>query len=76
MASKQGQEAINGKKTKTSEGVKKTLPVEYTMNGWVTNFTDYLRSAMSYTGFRSLENFKNFTKLVINSQNAVNAVNK
>ena len=76
MASREGQIALNGKKTKTSEGVKKTLPVEYTMNGWATNFTDYLRSAMSYTGFRSLENFKNFTKLVINSQNAVNAVNK
>jgi hypothetical protein len=76
MASKEGQIALNGEKTKTSEGVMKTLPVEYTMKGWIINFTDYLRSAMSYTGFRSLENFKNYTKLVINSQNAVNAVNK
>ena len=76
MASKEGQIALNGEKTKTSEGIMKTLPVEYTMKGWITNFTDYLRSAMSYTGFRSLENFKNYTKLVINSQNAVNAVNK
>jgi IMP dehydrogenase/GMP reductase len=76
MASREGQIALNGEKTKTSEGVMKTLPVQYTMKGWVTNFTDYLRSAMSYTGFNVLEDFKKYTKLVINSENAVKAVNK
>jgi IMP dehydrogenase/GMP reductase len=76
MASREGQIAMNGAKTKTSEGVKKTLEVEYTMEGWTKNFTDYLRSAMSYLGVNTLEEVREKTILVVNSQNAVNAVNK
>ena len=75
MASREGQIAMNGEKTKTSEGVKKLLKVEYTMEGWTRNFIDYLRSAMSYVGAKNLHQFRN-SKLIINSQNAVNAVNK
>lgn len=76
MASREGQIALNGSKTKTSEGVKKTLEVEYSMKTWVENFTDYLRSAMSYTNSMTLNEFKEQTNVIINSQNAVNAVNK
>ena len=76
MASKDGQIALNGKKVKTSEGLTKNLPIEYTMHGWTENFKDYLRSAMSYTNCKTLEEFKKNCKLIINSQNAVNAVNK
>ncbi len=67
---------MNGEKTKTSEGVKKLLKVEYTMEGWANNFTDYLRSAMSYLGVNTLEELREKAILVVNSQNAVNAVNK
>ena len=76
MASREGQIAMNGAKTKTSEGVKKLLKVEYTMSGWSTNFSDYLRSAMSYLGVNTLEELREKAILVVNSQNAVNAVNK
>lgn len=76
MASREGQIALNGSKTKTSEGIAKTLSVEYSINGWVENFKDYLRSAMSYVGVRNLEDFRNKSIVIINSQNAVNAVNK
>ncbi len=76
MASREGQIALNGEKKKTSEGLKKTLPVEYTMHGWTTNFIDYLRSAMSYVGVKTLDDFKFFSTVIINSPNAVNAVNK
>ena len=76
MASKQGQIAMNGCKKKTSEGLVTQLKVEYTMNGWVNNFMDYLRSAMSYVGTRTLDDFKNKVNVIINSPNAVNAVNK
>ena len=75
MASREGQIALNGKKTKTSEGIKKTLKVEYTMQGWTTNFTDYLRSAMSYVGVKTLDDFRKKAVLVINSENAFKAVN-
>lgn len=76
MASRDGQIALNGKKTKTSEGLTKTLNVEYTMDGWVNNFTDYLCSAMSYTDSRELEIFKRNTKLIVNSQCEIKSVNK
>ena len=76
MASREGQIAMNGKKTKTSEGVKKLIKVEYRMQGWVENFIDYLRSAMSYTGNDTLEKFVTWTNLIVNSKNAVDVVNK
>ena len=57
MASRQGQIALNGAKTKTSEGLMKQLKVEYTMEGWTKNFIDYLRSAMSYCGAKNLNEF-------------------
>ena len=76
MASREGQIAMNGAKTKTSEGVKKSLEVEYTMEGWTNNFTDYMRSAMSYLGVNTLDEVREKTILLVNSQNAVNAVNK
>ena len=76
MASREGQIALNGAKTKTSEGLKKELDVEYTMRGWVTNYIDYLRSAMSYVGVRTLKDFRREAVLVVNSENAINAVNK
>lgn len=76
MASRQGQIALNGTKTKTSEGIMKTLQVEYTMEGWTKNFIDYLRSAMSYVGAKTLDEFRNEAVLIVNSENAINAVNK
>ena len=76
MASREGQIALNGAKTKTSEGIKKTLLVSYTMHGWSINFMDYLRSAMSYLGVKDLNGLREYANVIINSQNAVSAVNK
>ena len=75
MASKAGQIAMKGKKVHTSEGIEKTLPVTYTIATWVENMTDYLRSAMSYTNSRTLEDLKN-AEVVIVSNNTYNSVNK
>lgn len=76
MASKEGQIALNGVKTKTSEGIKKTLTVDYTIHGWCKNFIDYLRSAMSYVGVRTLDDFRKESQVIVNSSNAVYVVNK
>lgn len=76
MASAEGQIAMKGQKTHTSEGLATFLPVEYTMHGWVMNFMDYLRSAMSYVGAKTLDEFKQEAVLIINSSNAINVVNK
>ena len=76
MASADGQKAINGEKTKTSEGITKWLPVKYTLKKWTENMVSYLRSAMSYTNCRDLDSFIGETMLIVNSPQEVAAVNK
>ena len=75
MASKAGQIAMKGKKVHTSEGIEKMFDVTYTMGTWVENMTDYLRSAMSYTNSRNLDEFRQ-ADVVLISQNTYNSVNK
>jgi len=57
MSTKEVQKSWNRKELKTGEGITKYNLVEYTIDGWCENFTDYLKSAMSYTGARSLDEF-------------------
>lgn len=76
MASKDGQIAISGKKTKTAEGITKYLPVKYTLAGWVENMASYLRSAMSYTDCKDVKEFIGKPELIVNSISEIQAVNK
>ena len=73
MASKLGQQDL-GLSLKTSEGIEKTLKVEYTMNSWVENFKDYIKSAMSYCNIRDINDFKNVNVITI-SQNTFLSIN-
>ena len=76
MSTKRAQSEMGNKILKTSEGVQRIINAEYTMKGWIENFVDYLRSAMSYCDSRTLEEFKNKTKLVPLSANSFNLINK
>ena len=76
MASADGQKSMNGKKTKTSEGITKWLPVKYTLSGWVENMVSYLRSAMSYTDCKDVKEFIGKPDLIVNSISEIQAVNK
>lgn len=76
MASKDGQVAMNGAKTTTSEGITKLLSVEYTISGWIENMRDYLKSAMSYTGHRTLGEFIGGCDVVVCSPIAEGSINK
>lgn len=76
MASREGQIALNGSKTRTSEGLKKKLEVKYTMHGWVDNFIGLLRSSMSYVDAHNLREFREKAVLVVDSENTRNSVNK
>ena len=76
MASADGQKSISGEKTKTAEGITKYLPVKYTLKGWTENMISYLRSAMSYTDCKKLNEFIGKPKLIPNSISEINAVNK
>lgn len=61
---------------KTSEGKITRVPVQYDMAGWLENFTDYLRSAMSYTNSRFLNGeFKRKAKVIVVSQSSSNSIN-
>tara|TARA_B110000503_G_C7077278_1_gene383508 strand:- start:174 stop:1241 length:1068 start_codon:yes stop_codon:yes gene_type:complete len=57
MSTKEVQKKWGNKNLKTSEGVIRFRPVEYTLEGWIENFDHYLRSAMSYTNFKEIEDF-------------------
>jgi IMP dehydrogenase/GMP reductase len=58
MSTKEVQEKWGREKTKTAEGITKYNKVEYTMEGWVENFVDYLRSNMSYCNKKNLLDYK------------------
>lgn len=76
MASRNGQIDINGKKTKTSEGLVKTIECTTNLYKWAENMTDYLRSAMSYTNCKTLDEFNKNVNCVLISNNTFNSVNK
>jgi len=57
MSTKAVQKILKNTEIKTSEGVVRINPVEYTLAGWTENFKDYLSSAMSYTNSKTLNEF-------------------
>lgn len=75
MSTKEVQKLLGNEKLKTSEGVNRVNQVEYTLEGWVENFSEYLASAMSYSGTKNLNEFignANFVKITQNSYNRFN----
>ena len=76
MASKKAQRLMHVEKTRTSEGLDKIVEVKYTLGQWVDNFIDYMRSAMSYTNHRTLNDFISNTTTTIISNNCYMSVNK
>ena len=57
MSTKRAQKEFGKKGNKTEEGIYSDLLIEYTLDSWVAEFTDYLKSAMSYTNHKGLETF-------------------
>ena len=65
MSTKKAQNIVNGKATRTAEGISKPVPVKYPVAKWVDNMQSYLRSAMTYTNSGNLEEFKENTQVII-----------
>ena len=65
MSTKKAQSIVNGKATRTSEGISKPVKIEYPVSKWVDNMQSYMRSAMSYTNSGNLEEFKENTQLIL-----------
>ena len=75
MSTKKAQSEMGNKELKTSEGRSLTVEKEYTLEGWVENFSDYLKSAMSYTDCRNLKEFNSKVKCQVISPNSSYAIN-
>ena len=75
MSTKEVQKKWGKEKLITSEGISKYNKVEYTLDKWVENLEDYLKSAMSYTNSKNLEEFKE-TEYVFITENALKRYNK
>jgi GMP reductase len=76
MSTKEVQRDWNRAELKTGEGISKYNLVEYTLHGWCENFSDYLKSVMSYTNSLTLLEYTGETKYVKISQSAFNRFNK
>lgn len=76
MSTKEVQKEWGRSDIKTSEGVVKVQNVEYTISGWVENFTHYLKSAMSYADCLDLNEFIGGPECIQISQNSYNRYNK
>jgi IMP dehydrogenase/GMP reductase len=76
MSTKEVQKSLGRVHLKTSEGITKMQPVEYTIKGWTENFTDYLKSAMSYTDCLSLGEFVGKVRFNLITKNAFDRFHK
>ena len=76
MSTPKAQIELGGDGSKATEGNETLIPVEYTMKEWVDNFESYLKSAMSYCGKRTLEEFVGKVKTEVMSGDSVNSINK
>jgi len=76
MSTKDVQKKWNKEKIKTSEGISKKQKVEYTISQWVENFEDYLRSTMSYSNAKNLNEFIGEVETIQISDKAYERFNK
>lgn len=57
MSTKIAQKEFGKEGNKTEEGIHSIVPIKWYLDAWITEFTDYLKSAMSYTNHKDLETF-------------------
>ena len=66
MSTKHAQKLTGGSGKRTAEGIARPIPVEYPIAKWAENMADYMKSCMSYTGCRTIEEMRKETQLIIN----------
>jgi IMP dehydrogenase/GMP reductase len=76
MSTKDAQKSMGKSVLKTSEGVTRMQPVEYTLDKWVENFESYLKSAMSYSNAKDLNSFIGQAKWNLITEGSFNRFNK
>ena len=76
MSTKEVQKKWGKTNLTSSEGVVRIRKVEYTLEQWVDNFHDYLRSAMSYSNAKTLGDFVGNAEIIKITNNAYNRYKK
>jgi IMP dehydrogenase/GMP reductase len=76
MSTKDVQKSWNKTKLKTSEGIAMYNKVEHYLHKWTENFEDYLRTAMSYCGVQTLDEFRDKANFITISEQAQKAYKK
>lgn len=66
MSCKRAQRLTGGSGTRTAEGIERPIPIEYPIAKWAENMADYMKSCMSYTGCRTVEEMRKNTELIVN----------
>ena len=66
MSTKRAQKECGNVCSKTSEGVVRPVLVEYPIAKWADNMNSFLASAMSYTGCKTIDEFRKDTEVIIN----------
>lgn len=67
MSSREGQRMISNHSRKNPEGIEKLVVIDTTLPEFSFKFESFLRSAMSYTGAKTLEQFRTETQYMIQS---------
>jgi hypothetical protein len=57
MSTKRAQIEFGKEGVKTEEGIASIIRIEHFLEDWIQRFTDYLKSAMSYTNHKSINTF-------------------
>lgn len=76
MSTKEIQKIWGNYKLKTSEGIAKWNKVEYTLDGWLENFNDYLKSTMSYLNCTNFDELKEKASFVFITENSFRRFHK
>ena len=76
MSTKAVQRSWGKTKLVTAEGITKFQKVEYTLDQWVENFTDFLKSDMSYSNAKKLADFIGNAEYCQITKNAYDRFNK
>jgi IMP dehydrogenase len=76
MSTKAVQRSWGKSKLITAEGITKYQKVEYTIEQWTENFKDYLKSAMSYSNAKTLDEFIGKADYCQITKNAYDRFNK
>jgi GMP reductase len=76
MSTKYIQKIWGNKNLKTSEGIVRWNKVQFLYSKWINNFNSYLKTAMSYTNSKTIEEFRENTKFIFITNHSYNRFNK